>query len=247
VDSAGSAVDVSRRKPAGIYVRVSTLEQAADGDSLAAQTARLGAYCGMRGLAREAEFVEQGVSASKPLARRPQGKLLLAAIKARAITDVVVWSLDRAFRNTAECLTTIEAWTARGITLHLCNFGGQAIDTSSAVGKLFLTVVAGVAEFERNVNGERTALAMRHKISKREYVGGEARYGWRVVGRDLAVPGSGHLVQDDHDQAVIARARALRAGGLGSRRIATTFAGEGIVSRRGGGFAPVQIERMWCE
>lgn len=244
VNSAESGVDVSDSKTAGVYVRVSTREQAEDGDSLAAQAEKLRSYCKMRGLALQEEFADAGVSASKPLARRAQGRRLLGAIKTGSISSVVIWSLDRAFRNTAECLTTVHAWTSKGIALHLVNFGGQAIDTSSAIGKLFLTVVAGVAEFERNVNGERTALAMRHKVAKGEYIGGEARYGWRVVGRDLAVPGTGHLVRDVAEQRVIARVHELHAAGLGSRRIATQLEDDGITSRKGTRFAPVQIERM---
>lgn len=242
--SAGSAVHVPAAEPASIYARVSTEEQAKDGDSLGAQTAALRAYCALRRLHVDVDLTDPGVSASKPLARRKGGKLLLAAVKGRSVRHVVVWSLDRAFRNTAECLTTVAAWTKRGVTLHLVNFGGQTIDTSSAIGKLFLTVIAGVAEFERNVNGERTSLALRHKISKGEYIGGEARYGWRVVGRDLAAPGSGHLVRDEPEQRVIARVRALRAKGMGSRRIATQLEDDGVTSRRGTRFAPVQIERM---
>lgn len=229
---------------AAIYVRVSTQEQAKDGDSLDAQLAKLRTYCAMRGLVVVAEFIEPGVTTKKPLARRPQGKRLLELARARGVDAIVIWSLDRAFRNTAECLTTVSTWSKRGVALHLFNFGGQAIDTSSAVGKLFLTVVAGVAEFERNVNGERTSLAMRHKATKCEYLGGQPRYGWRVVGRDEAVPGSGHLVADELEQRVIERVRALRAAGLGARRVASKLDAEGIKSRTGATFAAVQVERM---
>lgn len=229
---------------AAIYVRVSTKEQAEEGESLDAQLAKLGAYCRMRGLVVAHELVERGVTTKRPLSRRPEGQKLLALVRSRAIGAVVIWSLDRAFRNTAECLTVVSGWTKKGVSLHLCNFGGGSIDTSSAVGKMLLTFLAGVAEFERNVNGERTALALRHKHSKHEYLGGEPRYGWRVVDWDPAMPGSGRLVRDDVEQRVIAQAKALRDDGLGTRRIATMLASQGVVSRRGKPFAPVQIARM---
>ena len=229
---------------AAIYVRVSSEEQARDGDSLEAQMVKLQAYCRSRTLDVVAELAEPGVSAGKPLAKRAQGQKLLELVKSKQVDAVVVWSLDRAFRKTSECLVTVEDWTRREVALHLFNFGGQAIDTSSAIGKLFLTVIAGVAEFERNVNGERTALAMRHKIGKREYIGGEARYGWRVVERDPAVVGSGRLVEVPEEQAVIARAVALRTEGLSTYRIASTLSNERILARNGRPFRDTQIERM---
>ena len=41
--------------------------------------------------------------------------------------------------------------------------GGQAINSKSAMGKMFLTMMAGFAELERNVIAERTSVALQHK------------------------------------------------------------------------------------
>jgi len=50
--------------------------------------------------------------------------------------------------------------TLRGIDLHIVDMGGQAIDTTTAVGRLFLTIVAAMAEMERGLISERTQESM---------------------------------------------------------------------------------------
>jgi len=117
------------------------------------------------------------------------------------------------------------------------DMGGSAVDTSSAMGRFFLTVMGGAAALERNVIGERTSLAMRHMASRNMYTGGHARYGFRVVD-------GGNLEPIDHEQHVIALARGLRSRGLSLRAVADDLAGSGYLSRAGKPFVPCQIQAM---
>ena len=64
--------------------------------------------------------------------------------------------LDRLFRDAADCLNVTKHWDKRNIALHLIDVGGQTIDTSSSMGRFFLTMMAGVAEMERNLIRDRT-------------------------------------------------------------------------------------------
>ena len=150
------------------YVRVSTEEQAREGVSLAAQEARLRAYCTAAGLTLVDIMRDEGVSASKPLEKRPAGLALLRALARKQARHVVVVTLDRMFRSTVDCLSTVQIWDRAGIGLHLVDHGGQSIATATAVGRMFLTMLAGFAEMERRLNGERTAAALRHKKGKRQ-------------------------------------------------------------------------------
>src|SRR5919108_4377485 len=139
------------------YCRVSTEEQAKEGVSLDAQEARIRAYCASAGLALTQIIRDEGVSASKPLSSRPGGAALLRAVARRQFRHVVVVTLDRAFRNTIDCLTTVQAWDLAHVALHLVDHGGQSINTKTAVGRMFLTMLAGFAEMERRVPpGRRT-------------------------------------------------------------------------------------------
>jgi DNA invertase Pin-like site-specific DNA recombinase len=145
------------------YCRVSTEEQAQEGVSLAAQEARVRAYCAAVGLSLVESIRDEEVSAAKPLATRPGGAALLRALARRRARHVVVVTLDRAFRSTIDCLSTVQSWDRAGVSLHLVDHGGQSIATATAVGRMFLTMLAGFAEMEKRLIGERTAAAMRHQ------------------------------------------------------------------------------------
>jgi DNA invertase Pin-like site-specific DNA recombinase len=194
------------------YIRVSTEEQAAEGVSLDAQRAKLEAYATMRGLELVEIFVDAGVSAGKPLESRKGGADLLRALRRRknAPKAVVALKLDRLFRNAGDCLATVEAWDRRGLALHLLDLGGSTLDTGSAMGRFFLTVMAGAAELERNLTRERTADALAHKKARGERVG-QVPFGYQAAGADL--------VEHDDEQRTIAEIRSMRADGLSLRAI----------------------------
>ena len=219
------------------YLRVSTEEQALEGVSLDAQEARVRAYCAMRGLDLVDLVVDAGVSGSIPLADRPGGAHLVDLVRSRKVDNVVGLKLDRLFRNCADCLTVTEGWDKRDVALHLTDLGGQAVDTRSAMGRFFLTVMAGAAELERNQIGERTAMAMQHKASQGELVGA-VPYGSR-----LAADGT-HLEDEPTEQAVLAEARRLRAAGLSLRVVAAELDRAGMHARNGKAFASEQVRRM---
>ena len=68
---------------------------------------------------------------------------------------VVVWKLDRLGRNTLHILETVKALTDAGVTLISTSDG---IDSSTAAGRMVIGVLASMAEFERELIKERTAL-----------------------------------------------------------------------------------------
>jgi len=219
------------------YVRVSTEEQATEGVSLDAQEQRIRAYCAMRGIELAAVVIDAGVSAGKPLASRDGGARVLDVIRRKQAGAVVALKLDRLFRNAADCLATVEGWDRAGVSLHLVDMGGTSVNTSSAMGRFFLTVMAGAAEMERNQIRERTSMAMQHKISRGEYTGGKAPYGFDVQP-------DGTLTRNDVEQSVLAIARELRAAGLSLRAVAADLAKRGHTSRAGKPFVPCQITKM---
>jgi DNA invertase Pin-like site-specific DNA recombinase len=68
---------------------------------------------------------------------------------------VVVWKLDRLGRNTLNILETVKALTDRGVTLVSVTDG---IDSSTAAGRMMIGVLGSLAEYERELTKERTAL-----------------------------------------------------------------------------------------
>lgn len=208
------------------YVRVSTDQQADEGVSLDAQRARIAAYATAAGLQLVEIIEDPAVSGGAPLESRPGGARLVAASR-KGKLDVVALKLDRLFRDAADALTVTRAWDKGGVGLHLVDVGGQAINTGSAMGRMFLTMMAGFAELERGIIAERTAAALRHmKGDGRVY--NHVPLGYRAQ--------DGRLVPIDEEQVVVAEILALHAQGKTLREIAGELNGRGIVGKKGGRF-----------
>jgi len=206
------------------YIRVSTLDQSRHGVSLEAQEERLRAYCVSAGLELMAIIREDGVSGSIPLADRPQGAMLLNAVK-HGVGNVVALKLDRLFRDAEDALRQTRSWDKSGVALHLVDMGGQSINTASAMGRMMLTMMAAFAELERNLISERTSQALRHKRSHRQVFNHEP-FGYRRNGSGLEPV--------EHEQATIRRVHALRSNGATLDAIAGILNSEGTPTKRGG-------------
>jgi site-specific DNA recombinase len=109
--------------------------------------------------------------------------------------------------------------------VHLVDMGGQSINTGSSMGKMMLTMLAGFAEFERNMIAERTTAALNFKKAHGK-VYNHVPYGYRAVG--------GSLVPDATEQAVIARMTTLRGQGMPYNEIANTLAADAVSTKNGG-------------
>jgi DNA invertase Pin-like site-specific DNA recombinase len=214
------------------YVRVSTEEQAREGVSLDAQEARIRAYCTMAGLTLMAINRDEGVSGADPLGTRPGGTALLRAIARGEAQHVVAVRLDRVFRDPVDCLGTIKAWKKAGVSVHFVDLGGAALDTSSAMGKFFLNIMAAVAQMERNLIAERVTAALRHKKGQRQAYG-PTPYGFDRQGN--------RLVLNPAEQKVIWQMRRWRQAGRSLAWIADTLTRRGIPAKRRGRWNPYGV------
>ncbi len=208
------------------YTRCSTNEQADSGLGLDAQAERVRAYCTLKGLRMVDLITDAGVSGGKALASRDGGRALLDALKSKRADAVVMLKLDRMFRNAGDCLTTVEQWERQGVSLHIADLGGNAIDTTSAAGRFMLVVLAGAAEMERNLTRERTRSALAVKRANGQRIG-TVPYGF-----DLADDRS-TLIPNDAEQAVIEEIRAMRKGGSKLQEIADTLTDRGVLTKTG--------------
>ncbi len=208
------------------YTRCSTQEQADSGLGLDAQSERIRAYCGMRGLTLLDLITDAGESGGKPLDTREGGQRLLTAIRERKADAVVLLKLDRGFRNATDCLSTVEKWEKAGVALHVVDLGGNAIDTTSAAGRFMLVILAGAAEMERNLTRERTRSAMAVKKANGQRVG-TVPYGFDLADDGIA------LVENPAEQAVVADIRAMRGRGMKLQRIAGELTERGVATKTG--------------
>ena len=197
------------------YTRVSTTRQADEGESLTEQERKLAGYAMMQGLALDRLFVERGVSGSVPLAERPEGAALLAALKPG---DTVITSkLDRMFRSALDALGILGRLKEQGVSLHMIDLGGDV--TGNGVSKLVFTILSAVAEAERDRTRERIGDVKRDQRQRGRYLGGKVPFGFRV-GED------GALEPVPAEQALIQRAGVLRSAGKPLRAIQAALEAE---------------------
>src|SRR5262249_49409683 len=181
------------------YARVSTDKQVDRGVSLDAQQEKIRAMSVVHGAELLHILVDGGESAKS--LNRPGMQRLLALVESRAVDAVIVAKLDRLTRSVKDLCSLLELFEKRGVALISV---AESLDTGSAAGRLVITIMGAVSQWEREAIGERTRDAMRHKRSNGERVGNIA-YGFRLA-EDRK-----QLEPDPHEQAVLAAIRELRS------------------------------------
>jgi DNA invertase Pin-like site-specific DNA recombinase len=153
---------------------VSTAEQAREGFSLGEQERRVRAHAEAQGWKLETVYVDPGISGGIAFADRPAGAKALTA--ASDLDRLIVVKLDRLGRSAADLLNTIGRFAEMG-----CDFVSvsESIDTSTAPGRLLGTMLAGVAEFEKDRISERVLEAEHAKALAGRPHGGPRIYGYR--------------------------------------------------------------------
>ena len=163
-------------------MRVSSKKQAEEGVSIPAQVEKCVAYAVFRelGLADEDIFIDDGVSAATHLWSRPAGRRMREAIYEQRVGHIIVLKMDRLFRDVQDCLSTVDELAGIGVDIHILDQNGGTLDTSTSMGRFFLTIIASLAELERGQISERTKIAMKYlKDNARVFTG--PVFGWDRV------------------------------------------------------------------
>ena len=136
---------------AALYARVSTADKGQDPEVQLAPMRALAA-------AREWEVVEYADQASAAdLRGRREWRRLLGDARLGRIDLVLVWKLDRFARSALDALQWLQQLDSAGVGLKILT---QEIDTTTPSGRLVFTVLAAVAEMERELIRERVHAGM---------------------------------------------------------------------------------------
>lgn len=148
------------------YVRVSTAEQAEQGLSLDAQTARIAVYCAAMGWPVSEVIREAGASAKS--LQRPGMSDLLERVRRGEIERIVVAKLDRLTRSIRDLCALVDLCVEHDVALVSA---GETLDTSSAAGRMVVHMLGVVAQWEREAIAERIRDALAQKKRRGEHVG----------------------------------------------------------------------------
>ena len=221
-----------------LYLRVSTTEQAEHGkSSLDDQERRARGAAMMRGEQAIKVHTDIGISGGVPIDKRPAGGAMMKQIQPGDL--IIAAKMDRMFRSASDAINTTEALQKQQVGVILADIGPDPV-TENGVSKMFFTILAAVAEFEKTRIAERMEDGRRGKRAKGGHTGGQPPYGYTVEGTGALAK----LVADEAEQETIKDAKRLYAKGRSYRDIATLLMKRGKLARNGKPFASTQVMRM---
>ncbi len=203
------------------YVRVSTEEQAREGVSLDAQRQSIEAHAEAQGWELVGVEADKGIS-GKRTANRPGLHRALRALKGRKADALLMVALDRLSRTTTDVLGLASRAEREGWRILCVN---EQVDATPE-GEFMLTLRAGLAQLERRKVAERTRVALSELWRQGRRTSRHAPFGYAWK--------DGRRVRVESEQRLLCRMLALRAQGLGKKRIARSLNRAGRINPRTG-------------
>ncbi len=200
-----------------IYARKSKVTES--GKSVENQISRCKAYAALKFDAGEEDLVvfrDEGLSGY--YADRPQYQQMLEEIRRGHIKGVICYKFDRISRRTLDLLGLVEQLRQRDVAFVSCT---DEVDTASRTGKIVMSLLASIAEFERDIIAERVADNLYELAKDGRWLGGTPPTGFRSRPETSAARGKKtvvhHLEPVEEELAAVAglyrqflRCRSLR-------------------------------------
>lgn len=202
-----------------IYIRVSTEEQAMEGYSISAQREKLKAYCVAQGWEDIRFYIEEGVSGKTT--NRPKLKELLQHVEQGSIQTLLVYRLDRLTRSVRDLHKLLDT-----LEMHKCTFKSatEVYDTSTAMGRMFITIIASISQWESENLGERVRMGQIEKARQGEW-SAQPPFGFRKENK--------RLVQDPEKVEILRDMIDKIEQGYSLRKLANYLTTKGIKPVRG--------------
>lgn len=200
------------------YCRVSTDEQGESGLGLDAQRAVIESEAERRGW--DLAEVLTDVASGKSLRRRHQMKAALTRLASGDADVLIVAKLDRLSRSVSDFATILAQSQEQGWALDVCDLG---VDTTTPSGKMVAQIMMVLAEWEREVIGERTKSALQ-----------VARARGTRLGRPRGV-----------DEETLRLIRILRDSGKSWQGIADSLERNAVPTGQGGQWHAATVRRLY--
>ena len=209
---------MEERKIAGIYIRVSTEDQAREGFSLPEQKERLEAYCKFKGFVIKDYYTDAGISA-KTGNYRPEFERLKEDIKSKKINTIIALKQDRITRSIFDWEELMRFLEENDAYLDCVN---DDINTTNANGKMVSRILMSVSQQEIERTSERTKVGLAGAI-KQGHIPHQAPLGYKHENKKLVID---HLTKD-----VVIRIFELYHKGMSYQKISTLFNKEQVLGK----------------
>ena len=207
---------------AGIYVRVSTQEQAQEGYSIGEQTERLQKYCSAMDWTVYKVYTDPGYSGGSM--DRPALQQLIQDVKQHRINRVVVYKLDRLSRSQKDTLTLIEDVFNRNCADFVSMM--ENFDTSTPFGRAAIGILAVFAQLEREQIKERMIMGKSAKAKTGAWMGSSVS----PIGYDYI---DGKLQINEYEKMQVLKIYEMFLSGYSIRKIANTLNNAGYYHKSG--------------
>lgn len=206
------------KKVCGLYMRVSTEDQAREGFSLPEQKERLEAYCKFKGFVIKDYYTDAGISA-KTGNYRPEFERLKEDIKSKKINTIIALKQDRITRSIFDWEELMRFLEENDAYLDCVN---DDINTTNANGKMVSRILMSVSQQEIERTSERTKVGLAGAI-KQGHIPHQAPLGYKHENKKLVID---HLTKD-----VVIRIFEHYHKGMSYQKISTLFNKEQVLGK----------------
>lgn len=223
----------------GLYARYSDTKQD-DGYSIEYQLSECQSYLSKTGETLTKTYIDQAITGTK-VAGREAFFELIQDVKHGLIDVILVYKFNRIFRNSYESHKYRKLFKKHGVKLISIT---QQVDDETSSGRLMISVLADIDEYQSSVISDHVKSAMREMAAQGQFTGGTVPYGYKLKAVQHGKKQRKKYVPDEFEKEIVNEIFELYANNYSLRYLQTHLKNRGAFTRRGKHFSIQTIARM---